>query len=65
MYNCFNNILQYFEFVLHPSGSKANFVRRNTKVTKQQHSSQSTSPESYNIRGKILKNDKHRLNPAP
>lgn len=49
---------------VHPAGDKGSFDKRDRKKEKD-NSMRFTSPESFNIRGKISKQAKGGVNPAP
>ena len=58
------SLFVYFENVLHPASgwSENGSEKRKRKAKKIQ---ESNSPESFNLRGVLKKQDKQRLNPAP
>jgi hypothetical protein len=57
------NILFYFENVIHPAGGKTTYAeKRKRKFSSKERPL--SSPESFNLRAS-KKQDKSRLNPAP
>lgn len=63
--NYLRNLFIYFENVLHPASgwSDGNVIKR--KRNSQKNTSSQTSPECYNLRGVVKKQDKARRSPAP
>lgn len=59
------NLIVYFENVLHPASgwSEHGSDKRKRKGKKMQ--AELNSPESFNLRGVLKKQDKQRLSPAP
>jgi hypothetical protein len=64
--NYLRNLFIYFENVLHPASgwSDSNSIKRKKTVRKNE-SLQVSSPECFNLRGSVKKQDKLRRSPAP
>jgi hypothetical protein len=59
------NFIQYFEQVIHPAGGGYDNAKTKKKNLKNNYS-YTASPESFNIRGGVIKKqEKLRRNPAP
>jgi hypothetical protein len=58
------NLFYYFENVIHPAGGNDESGEKRKRRSRKSNDLQS-SPDSFNIRGVVKKQDKTRLNPAP
>jgi hypothetical protein len=59
------SLFVYFENVLHPASGWSEGASEKRKRKSRKNSGLTTSPESYNVRGALKKQDKLRRNPAP
>lgn len=58
------NLFVYFENVLHPASGWFDNTSKKKRTSLKNNSSQA-SPECFNLRGSIVKQDKLRRSPAP
>jgi hypothetical protein len=69
MYSKMNTYIRslfiYFEHVLHPASGWADNGTEKKKRKLKKSQTLAASPESYNVRGALKKQDKLRRNPAP
>lgn len=67
MNNYLRHLIGYFEYVFHPAGSRSSGNSAEKRKSKpQKNKSLYLSPESFNIRGGVIKKqEKLRRNPAP
>lgn len=64
--NYLRNLFIYFENVLHPASGWSDGNAAKKKRTSKKNNSAQASPESYNLRGGVIKKqDKVRRSPAP
>lgn len=59
-----HNLFVYFENVLHPAGGWSDNASKK-KRTGSKNNSMQASPECFNLRGGIVKQNKLRRSPAP
>jgi hypothetical protein len=64
--NYLRNLFIYFENVLHPASGWSDGVTAKRKRVNRRNDSLQASPESFNLRGGVVKKqDKIRRSPAP
>lgn len=59
------NLFIYFENVLHPASGWSDGNATKRKRVSRKNDSLNNSPESFNLRGVVKKQDKVRRSPAP
>jgi hypothetical protein len=63
--NYLRHLFIYFENVLHPASGWSDGISTKRKRISQRTASSQTSPECFNLRGVMKKQDKARRSPAP
>lgn len=63
--NYLRNLFIYFENVLHPASGWSDVNATKRKRVSKENNSLQTSPECFNLRGVMKKQDKLRRSPAP